>query len=91
MARSTQISAEVSPSTKKLLEQYARATGMKKGYLIEQALLRHIHALQELPFDVIIPRKVVVSGASARKVVKEITGSAKPTRDLRKLMSRDAD
>lgn len=91
MARPTQISAEVSPSTKELLERYARATGTKKGYLIEQALLHHLRALQELPLDVIIPGKVVVSGTSARKVFEEITGSSKPTKDLRKLMSGDAD
>ena len=91
MRKAVQISAEVSPRTKQLLEQYARATGMKKGYLMEQAVLHHIHALQELPSDVIIPQKLVVSQASGRRIVREIAGSSKPTKELQKLMSGNGD
>ena len=51
MKDGTQISAEVSRTTKELLERYSRATGVKKGHLVEQALLHHIHALEALPSD----------------------------------------
>lgn len=37
----TQISANVSPETRDLLERYVRARGLKKGFVIEQALLHH--------------------------------------------------
>ncbi len=41
---STQISAMISSETKDRLERYARAHGLKKGFLIESALLHHISA-----------------------------------------------
>ncbi len=51
----TQISAHVSDTTKELVERYVEAHGVKKGHLIEEALLHHLLALRELPADVIIP------------------------------------
>ena len=53
MDRETQISAVVSETTKELLERHVRATGVKKGYLVEQALRHHLQALQELPAEVV--------------------------------------
>ncbi len=89
MSEETQISAVVSRSTKELLDRYVRATGVKKGYLIEQALAHHLRALQELPADVIIRPRLVVSVESGRRLAESIR-RAKPTQDLRDLM-RDGD
>ena len=44
-----QISAEISEGTKRLLERYSRAHGVKKQFLIESAVLHHIQALEALP------------------------------------------
>ena len=60
----TQISALISDNTKQALEEYAEAHGVKKGYLIEVALLHHLQALRELPLDVIIPARLVVTNDS---------------------------
>jgi hypothetical protein len=54
MKRETQISAVVSRTTSDLLERHVRATGVKKGHLVEQALRHHLQALQELPADVVV-------------------------------------
>jgi hypothetical protein len=81
-----QISAEISQGTKQLLERYSRAHGVKKQFLIENALLHHIQALEELPTNVIIPPRLVVSAASGRKIAKLITRRPKPTRALVELM-----
>ena len=54
MNKATRISALISQETKELLERHVRATGVKKGHLIEQALRHHLQALQELPADVIV-------------------------------------
>ena len=85
MIKETQISAIVSTATKELLERHVRATGMKKGHLVEQALRHHLQALQELPADVIVHPKLVVTRTSGVQILKEI-GSGKPTNALRKLM-----
>ena len=89
MEKETQISALVSQATKELLERHVRATGVKKGHLVEQALRHHLQALQELPADVIIHPKLVVTRKSGEAILKEIA-RAKPTNALRALL-RDGD
>lgn len=81
-----QISAEISKSTKQLLERYSRAHGIKKQFLIESALLHHIQALEELPSGVIVAPRLVVSAASGRKIVELLSKRQKPTRELAELM-----
>jgi len=83
----TQISAEISESTRELLEKYARNTGIKKGFLIEQAVLDYIRALQQLPTDILVPVKIVLSRESAKTVVAHMKRPPKPTNRLRRLMA----
>lgn len=85
MDADTQISAQVSRTTRDLLERHARATGVKKGHLVEQALRHHLQALQELPADVVVHPRLVVSKASGAAVKKQLT-SARPTAALRALL-----
>lgn len=75
----TQISAYVSEETKNRLERYARARGLKKGYLLENALLHHLEALEQLPSDVIIPARLVVSRLSIEKMAKMVERPEMPT------------
>ncbi|HTO46771.1 MAG TPA: hypothetical protein VML91_03955 [Burkholderiales bacterium] len=89
MEKETQISALVSRTTRDLLERHVRATGVKKGHLIEQALRHHLQALQELPADVIVHPKLVVTRKSGAAILKQMK-SGKPTKSLRDLM-RDRD
>jgi hypothetical protein len=85
MQKETQISAVVSQSTRDLLERHVRATGVKKGYLVEQALRHHLQALHELPADVVVHPKVVVTRRSGAAILKQIK-SGKSTKALRDLM-----
>lgn len=85
MERETQISAIVSQSTRDLLERHVRATGVKKGYLVEQALRHHLQALQELPADVIVHPRLVVTRRSGEAIMKQMK-SGKPAKALRDLM-----
>ena len=87
-AHEVQISAVVSQSTKDLLEQLVAARGLKKGYVIEEALRHHLQALQELPDDVIIPSTLVLTNKSFKELVSEIERPRKASAALRKLMSR---
>jgi len=89
MEKETQISALVSRTTRDLLERHVRATGVKKGHLVEQALRHHLQALQELPADVIVHPKLVVTRKSGAAILKQMR-SGKPTKPLRDLM-RDRD
>ena len=84
-----QISAVISESTKELMERHVRATGVKRGHLVEQALRHHLQALQEFPADVIVHPKLVITRKSGAALLKEIE-KAKPTEALRDLL-RDGD
>jgi len=79
MEASTQVSAMISPATKERLERYARARGLKKGFLIEAALLHHLAALEHLPADVIVPPRLVVSRASGEALLERLAGAGEPT------------
>ena len=83
----TQISAYISQSTKELVEQYAEAHGVKKGYLVEEALLHHLQALRELPADIVIPPRLVLTPESFDKAVDRVNKPRKPTKALRNLIA----
>ena len=82
MSRETQISALISDTTRELMEKHVRQTGVKKGHLIEQAILHHLQALDQLPAEYVIHPRIVVS----RETGAELLRRTKPTTALRKLM-----
>ena len=85
-----QINARVSAVTKALLEKESRATGIKKEFLVEEALLHHFQALQELPADIVVHPRLVISAESAATIVNQLE-HPKPTPALRALMKRHGD
>lgn len=85
MSSRVQISAVISKDTKALLEQYAEAHGVKKAHLIEEALLYHLQALRELPSDVIIPPRIVVSRKSGAEILELVENPRPPTPAMREL------
>jgi len=85
MAKEAQISAQISETTRELMEKHVRRTGVKKGHLVEQALLHHLQALEEIPAEYILHPRVVIS----RKTGEEMLRKAErphPTPALRELM-----
>ncbi len=83
----TQISAHISEETKAQIERYADAHGVKKGALVEQALLHHLQALRELPADLIIPPRLELSETSFARAAKLIAKPRRPTKALREMMA----
>ena len=83
----TQISAYISETTKEQVERYAEAHGVKKGFLVEEALLHHLQALRELPADIVIPPRITVSAKSFAMVSAIVKKPRKPTKALRTLMA----
>ena len=88
MAQDTQISALISDTTRERLERHARATGIKKGHLVEQALLHHLQALEEVPVEYIVHPRIALSADTFDRILQQQTG--RPSRALRDLM-RDGD
>ena len=84
-----QISAIVSHETRALLDELTEARGLKKGHVIEEAIVHYLHALRELPADVIVPSRLVLTDASGREVVDLVTDPREPTPAMRALMAGD--
>ena len=89
MTKETRISDQISETTRALMEKHVRQTGVKKGHLVEQALLHHLQALDELPAEFVIHPRIVVSRKTAAALLSQAE-SAEPTPALRELM-RDGD
>jgi len=81
----TQVSAHISEETKARLERFVRRTGQTRARLIEDALLQHLQALEELPADVIVPARILLSEESAARVRDMITRPPEPTDDMKRL------
>lgn len=86
IARETQISAFISAETKEMLERYVRSTGVRKGHVIEEALRQHLQALREVPLDVMVSTRVVLTRESGERVLALLEQAPKATGALRKLL-----
>jgi hypothetical protein len=84
MDKEIQISAAVSAATKDLLDRHTRASGIKKGRLVEDAIRHHLLALEELPADVIVHPRIVVSARSGREILSRMA-RGEPSQRLRDL------
>lgn len=83
----TQISAYISEETKGQIESYVKRKGVTKAFLIETALQHFLQALRELPEDLIIPARLVVSEASLERIAERLNQDEEPTPALRALMA----
>jgi len=83
----TQISANISPETRDRLERYVRARGLKKGFVIEQALLHHLQAINELPEDALVPPRLVVNSASGERLLERLATREGPNQAMRELFA----
>ncbi len=83
-AAATQLNALVSSDTKRALDKYARKTGTKKAFVVEEAIRQHLSVLGELPPEFVVHSTLVVTPASMRRMVE--AADAEPTQALRDLM-----
>ncbi len=84
----TQVSGYISDESKIIFEDYAKYSGQKKGFILEQALLHYISAQQELPNDIIIPPSITVSKEVFENV---IMADKEPTSALIEMMNANRD
>ncbi len=82
-----QISAYISEETKNQVEAYAKNRGVKKAFLIEEALQHHLQVLREIPEDLIIPSRLVLTEDAMKQVTARLTSDKKPTDALKELFS----
>ena len=75
----------ISEETRERLERFVSRTGQTRTRVVEDALLQHLQALEELPADVIVPARVVFNAKSASRVRDAIAHPPKSTKDKKRL------
>ena len=85
MSANKQISAFISEETRAQVETYVKRRGVKKAYLIEEALQHHLLALREIPEDVVIPVRLILTEDALSQVAERITGDEQATESLKAL------
>ena len=86
MSDQSQISATVSAATKDKLDRFTESYGLKKNFVVEQALLYFMEARRELPDEALIPARLMLDDKTFDRVVTLLEIPAAPTAALRKLM-----
>ena len=69
MSDQSQISATVSVATKEKLDRFSESHGLKKNFVVEQALLYFMEARRELPDEAFIPARLVLDDKVFDRVV----------------------
>jgi uncharacterized protein (DUF1778 family) len=86
MSDPSQISATVSAATKERLDRFTESHGLKKNYVIEQALLFFMEARRALPDEALIPARIVLENQAFDRLVEQLENPPAPTDALRELM-----
>jgi hypothetical protein len=86
MSDPSQISATVSAATKERLDRFTESHGLKKNYVVEQALLFFMDARRELPDEALIPGRLVLEDRAFDRLAASLEKPAAPTTALRELM-----
>ena len=86
MSAQSQISATISAATKEQLDRFSERHGLRKNYVVEQALLLFMQARTDLPDEALVPARLVLDNADFDRIVKAIETPAPPTDALRALV-----
>jgi uncharacterized protein (DUF1778 family) len=86
MSEETQVSATVSAATRDRLDRFAESRGLKKNYVVEQALLFFMEAHRALPDEALIPTRIVLEASSFDTLAEALERPPVPTKALRELM-----
>ncbi len=91
MSSQAQISATVSVATKEKLDRFTESHGLKKNFVVEQALLYFMEARRALPEEALVPARLVVEDQTFDRIVEQVESPPAPPAALRKLMRGQHD
>lgn len=86
MSSQAQISATVSAETKEKLDVFTERHGLKKNFVVEQALLFFMEARRSLPDEALIPTRLVLSEAAFDALAASLDAPPEPSPALRELL-----
>lgn len=86
MPTEAQVSATISVTTKEKLDRFTEQLGLKKNFVVEQALLYFMEARRELPDEAFVPTRIVLDDPAFDAVMRQVESPAAPTAQLVELM-----
>ncbi|MEY4514448.1 MAG: hypothetical protein RLZZ450_6570 [Pseudomonadota bacterium] len=86
MSEQSQISATISAATKERLDRFTESHGLKKNFVVEQALLYFMEARTDLPDEALVPTRLVLDDKAFDRVAALLDSPPAPTKLLRELM-----
>ena len=86
MSTQSQISATISSATKEELDRFTESHGLKKNFVVEQALVFFMSARRELPDEAFVPTRILLEDKDFDRIVAMIERSSAPAEALRELM-----
>jgi uncharacterized protein (DUF1778 family) len=90
-AANAQVSATISTTTKEKLDRFTEELGLKKNFVVEQALLYFMESRRTLPDEAFVPTRIVLDDASFDRLAAILDAPATPTDALRELMGGRPD
>ena len=87
MATQAQVSATISTTTKELLDQFTEQLGLKKNFVVEQALLYFMAARRELPDEAFISTRITLSDEGFERLTEHLEEDSTPSTQLVELMN----
>jgi uncharacterized protein (DUF1778 family) len=85
----TQISARIPGDLKSQFDALVERKGLRKEFVVEEALRFHLRALQEIPSEYIMPSRLVLDAKSSRRVVDALTTPPEASEALAALVRGD--
>ena len=86
MPTDAQVSATISAATKEKLDRFTEQLGLKKNFVVEQALLFFMESRRELPDEAFVPTRLVLDDERFDELVARLEAPAAPTSRLVELM-----
>lgn len=86
MPTDAQVSATISAATKDKLDRFTEQLGLKKNFVVEQALLFFMESRRELPDEAFVPTRLVLDDEHFDELVARLEAPGAPTDRLVELM-----
>ncbi len=82
-----QVSATISTTTKNKLDRFTEELGLKKNFVVEQALLFFMESRRQLPDEAFISSRIVLEDEVFEQILARLEAKPTPTSALKELMS----
>ena len=86
MPSEAQVSATISAATKEKLDRFTEQLGLKKNFVVEQALLFFMESRRDLPDEAFIPTRLVLEDERFDQLIKRLEEPPDPTDRLIELV-----